>query len=403
MKQFDITYFHGPFTEYIDKPEVIADIAAAGITLVPLNDNTAINKRVLPILAHYGLRAVVWDPRIAKIYHADDIAGADAMAKEVTEDYKDFDNIIGWDIVDEPNAAKFPVLAAIVNGFRRYSPDKETVINLFPNYASAEQLGCPDFSAYLEMFINVVNPHFVSYDHYHFLGRENRKKIIDASVNERERLIRISAETTENRGGFFENIEDVRRISLKYAIDPMLIVLLVEHGPYRNLTQAELFWEVNMCLAYGMRRISYFTYWEPAHDEHWQWMNAMCNTEGKKEQHYYDVQTINAQIMHAGQYLFDKTSESVFHIGTPEEGASAFTTYGAIRKIDGENGVIGCFAGGNYYLVNRSFTDANTFVLHTDKSVSMQLPNGIFVDLTPDADGAYPITCAAGQAVLLHI
>jgi len=36
MKQFDITYFHGPFAQYMDKPEIIADIAASGMTQVPL-------------------------------------------------------------------------------------------------------------------------------------------------------------------------------------------------------------------------------------------------------------------------------------------------------------------------------------------------------------------------------
>ncbi|MCQ2433107.1 MAG: hypothetical protein MJ175_10945, partial [Clostridia bacterium] len=312
MKQFDITYFHGPFAEYIDKPEVIADIAASGITLVPLNSSTEVNKRALPILDRYGLRALVGDPRIGQLYRDDDIAGADAVVKAIVADYEPFGNILGWDIVDEPNTAKFPILAAIVNAFRRYAPDTETVINLFPNYASPEQLGAKDFSDYLERFVNIVRPHFISYDHYHFLGRENRKKVIAETTDERERLIRLSAETTENRGGFFENIEDTRRIALKYGLDAMLIVLLTEHGPYRNLTKGELLWEVNMCLVYGLRRISYFTYWEPGYDEHWQWTNAMCDTEGNKMQHYYDVKEINAEITPAGRYLFDKNSFAVY-------------------------------------------------------------------------------------------
>ncbi|MCI8387221.1 MAG: hypothetical protein HFE63_01990 [Clostridiales bacterium] len=407
MKQFDITYFYGPDTDFIERPEVIADIAAAGFTLVPINEDTETNKRVLTLLAHYGLRAVVWDSRIAKIYNSDDIAGADAMAREVTEDYRGYDNIAGWDIVDEPNAAKFPVLAAIVRGFRRYSPDKETVINLFPNYATPEQLGCSDFVSYLEMFTNVVDPHFISYDHYHFLGRENCNKIIDESVDERERLIRISAETTENRGGFFENIEDVRRIANKYGIDPMLIVLLVEHGPYRNLTCGELFWEANMCLAYGMRRISYFTYWEPGHDDHWQWTNAMCDRSGEKQQHYYDVKAINREIMSAGRYLFDKTSTAVFHIGEPEAGTTEFNGYGAIDKIDGENGVIGCFSDGSFYIVNRSFTDSNKFTLHSKEPMSLLTTYGVFVEhecdetISDNADRQYTVELEAGRAALI--
>ena len=244
MNTFDITYFHGPFREFITKPEVIADIAASGITLVPLGSDTETNKTALKLLRRYGLRGEVHDPRIGKLYYEGNLAAVDETVREIAEDYAEFENLVGWDITDEPNAAKFPILAAIVNAFRRYSPDKETVINLFPNYASPEQLGNPDYITHLEEFVNVVRPHFISYDHYHFLGREKRNAVIDSTVDERERLIRLSAETTVNRGGFFENIEDIRNVSLKYDLDAMLIVLLTEHGPYRNLTYGELLWGV---------------------------------------------------------------------------------------------------------------------------------------------------------------
>ncbi len=395
MNNFEITYFHGPSAAYAVKEEVIADIAKSGMTLVPLHYGTETNKAALPILRKYGLKAIVSDPRIGAVYRADDLAAADEMAQQVTADYASYDNIIGWDIVDEPNAAKFPVLAAIVRAFRRYPPDMETTINLFPNYASPEQLGNPDYVSHLEAFVNIVDPHLLSYDHYHFLGRQNRNAILDETVDERERLIRLSAETTENRGGFFENIEDFRSVALKYDIDPMLIVLLTEHGPYRNLTRGELYWEVNMCLAYGMKRISYFTYWEPAHDEHWQWTNAMCDTEGNKMPHYYDVQAINADIAPAGRHLFETTSEAVFHIGTPEKGTTAFTGYGPISAIDGENGVIGFFADGSVYLVNRDFIGENTFTVHSDKPLA-KMEDGVFVDL-PSAT----VTLGAGEAILL--
>lgn len=396
MKSFDITYFHGPFPQYIVKPEVIADIAASGITLVPIHGDLKTNRIVLNLLRQYGLRAEVHDRRIGEVYHSGNIAAADEVIRQIAEDYAEFENIVGWDITDEPSSDKFPVLAAIVNAFRRYAPDTETVINLFPNYASPKQLGNPDYITHLEEFVNVVRPHFISYDHYHFLGRKNRKAVLDSTVDERERLIRLSAETTVNRGGFFENIEDIRRVSLKYDLDAMLIVLLTEHGPYRNLTYGELLWEVNMSLVYGMKRISYFTYWEPYHDEHWQWTNAMCDTEGNKMQHYYDVQSINAAVKPAGEFLFERTSTGVYHIGdAPEKGTSLFTSFGKIQEIEGECGVIGIFDDGSMYLVNRDFLAPRTFRIHSDAPLTV-MKNGIFTDLDGDE-----ITLAAGEAVLL--
>ncbi|MBQ2713078.1 MAG: hypothetical protein IJF71_06820 [Clostridia bacterium] len=397
MKQFDITYFHGPFPNYIADENVVADIVESGFTLVPLNYTTEVNKKALPVLKKFGLRAIVSDPRITDIYTEDNLIDADATVKEVVNDYKSFDNIIGWDIVDEPHASKFPVLSAIVNAFRRYSPDKETVINLFPNYASPEQLGNPDYISHLEAYVNTVRPNMLSYDHYHFLGRENRNAILNLDVDERERLIRLSAEKMEDRAEFFENIEVFRSVALKYDIDPMLIVLLTEHGSYRNLTIGELYWEVNMCLAYGMKRISYFTYWEPVADPFWQWTNAMCDTEGNRMQHWYDVKKINKAVMSAGIHLFNTESEAVFHIGAPEKGAKSFEKYGAISSIDGENGVIGFFEDGSIYLVNRDFAHGNTFTLHTDRPLSVFADNRF----VPSDGNTVTVALGAGEAVLL--
>ena len=399
MKQFDITYFHGPFSEYITDEGVVADIASSGFTMIPLNHSTEINKRALPILRRFGLRAIVSDPRINDIYASENFAGVDLTVKAVVEDYRDFENIIGWDIVDEPNAAKFAILGAIVNAFRHYSADKETVINLFPNYASPEQLGNPDYLSHLEAFINTVHPHLLSYDHYHFLGRQNRNKIMNLDVDERERQIRISTEKVENRGGFFENIEIFRKVALKYDIPPMLIVLLTEHGPYRNLTIGELYWEVNMCLAYGMKRISYFTYWEPEHSDHWQWTNAMCDTKGNKMQHWYDVKTINAKIARVGKILFAAKSQAVFHIGEQEKGAERFEGFGVISAIDGENGVVGFFDDGLVYLVNRDFAKPNRFILHSSRPLSI-FDGECF---TVASGNTLTVELGAGEALLLKI
>ena len=399
MKQFDITYFHGPFSNFVANESVIADIAASGMTLMPLHYDTEINKQALPILQRFGLKAIIADPRISEIYASGRIVDADSTVKAVVEDYKEFNNVIGWDIVDEPSETKFAVLSAIVNAFRRYSPTMETVINLFPNYALPEQLGSPDYLSHLESFVNVVRPHLLSYDHYHFLGRENRKKTmeLDASVSERERQIILSAETLENRGGFFENIEACREVALKYDIPPMLIVLLTEHGPYRNLTRSELYWEVNMCLAYGMKRISYFTYWEPEYDAYWQWQNAMCDTQGNKMQHWYDVKAINEVIAPIGNRLFNTQSKAVFHIGKSENGTTEFNAYGVISSIDGNEGVVGFFEDGSIYLVNRDFTNENSFTLHSASPLSVFSDN----HFTPVNGDSFTVKLGAGEAILL--
>ena len=132
MKQFDITYFYGPRDADLTKRETIANIAASGITLMQLCGSPESVKQALPIMAEYGLSGNVFDDRIMNLVSKNDPATVDAVVKQVVEEYKDFENVIGWEVTDEPNADRFPVLAEITKAFNKYAPGKDVVINLFP-------------------------------------------------------------------------------------------------------------------------------------------------------------------------------------------------------------------------------------------------------------------------------
>ncbi len=372
MDKFDITYFYGPDNEHIVMEECIKDMADAGITLATLQYGYEVNKKVIPLLEKYGIRAYVKDWELNSAYWDNACDKVEGIVKRMVSEYKDCPAVIGYDLSDEPGKENFPILSKMVDAFRRYDGARECVINLFPNYASAKQLGTNCYEEYLEEFINTVKPPFISYDHYHFRGRDARDEIkADSSISERERLIRIAAEKEDDRGGFFENIAIVREKALKYNLPAMLIVLLICHGPYRDLTREEISWEVNMSLAYGMKRISYFTYWLVPHDDFWRWDNAFCDLDGNKMAHYYDAQEINKIIKPIGEMLFDKESLEVFHIGTGEKGAEEFTSYAGIEKIEGKNAVAGFFEEGYIYLVNYDYKNKNSLTLYSKAELSL--------------------------------
>ena len=398
MKQFDITFFYGPTSEYIVKEEIIADMAASGITLCQFFWNeTEVIKTALPILKKYGLRATVHDCRIHEVYQQDKPEAADAVVKEVVEDYALYDNVAEWGICDEPDSEKFPVVSAIVEAFRKYSPDKDTVINLFPDYATPEQLKSVDYPTHLKDFVRIVKPHFLSYDYYQFMGRPAYDRWNDGTEDERELLRRQAAEGREDRDGFFDNMELIRKLGLENNLEQMLIMQLVEHADCRNLTYAEILWEANMCLAYGMHRISYFTYWLPDGGEtFFKWNNAICDREGNKYQHYYDVQAVNKEILEVGQILFETKSEAVFHVGKLEKGTVAFEGYGDIAEIHGDNAVVGFFENGLIYLTNRNFKEENTLKICANKEMAMY-QKGEFIPCGEN----YTVTLNAGEGILL--
>ena len=389
MKRFEITYFYGPRPCRYDKEDTFTAMAQSGITLAQLQGSPAELKLALSQCAAAGLRVNVCDRRVWAAMDADE-AGCDRIVAEICADYAGYEALNGFDLVDEPHSKQFDALGRVVAAFRRHAPQCETVINLFPNYAVAEQLGNATYDEHLADFIARVRPDFISYDHYHFLGRDCPKPQFTSTGDRRSDLIIENAYLENDRPGFFENAEAVRRHARQNGLDAMAIVLLTEHGPYRNLTRAELNWEVSMCLAYGFRRVSYFTYEVPkeAEDGVWRWDNAMVDIDGSKSQHYYDVQAIARWLRPLGEHLFTLDCERVCHT------ADDAVCHGNIRGITG-NGVAGCYNDGSVLLANKSHLLGETFTVAADALTRYDTESGEFVPCDTT------VTLQAGECVLL--
>ncbi len=76
-------------------------------------------------------------------------------------------------ITDEPSAPAFAGLGKLVAYLRQRDPDHLAYINLFPTYASNEQLGTKGdvvtaYREHLRQYLETVKPALVSYDHYQF-------------------------------------------------------------------------------------------------------------------------------------------------------------------------------------------------------------------------------------------
>ncbi len=339
MDKFEITYYYGPQGQDLCNEEYIKKIAECGFTSIPVEGyDPAINKTALGLLRKYGMTCSgLKDNRLIHAQTLTSQPEIDALVFETVNDYKDYLDVIKeWWIKDEPCATDFPALARVVDALERIDPERGVMINLFPTYASAAQLGTSTYQEHLDKYIEIVKPDYISYDHYHF-----RK--------------------TENRKGFFENIEIVRDTAIANELDPMLIILLTEHMGYADLTKYQIEWEVNMCLTYGMKRVSYFTYWLCQSLLNEGWSNACMDTTGKVYQHYYDVQEINKWLLPLGNELFDKNSTAVFHVKSRgsglEKGCEAYTSYGDLGEINGSGFVIGFFSDGSFMITNKSFAD----------------------------------------------
>jgi hypothetical protein len=274
--EFMISYWWGPpAAETTDAR--YAEIAEANFNVVlQLIPDIGVAKRTLELCAKYKLKAIVSDPRIAAALDADtlDLADLDAVVAE----YNSYASLLGYFIMDEPSAARFPRLGKIVERLRAKDPKRFAFINLFPNYASAGQLGVPTYAEHLSDYITQVRPSLISYDHYALMQ--------DGSI----------------RGGYFENLSQIAASARDNHLPFVDILLLTPHFSYRNPSEADLRWQVYTAVAYGARGILYFTYWTPD-DSQGTFHDGVITVDGKRTRHYDEVKRINGELRVLGPTL----------------------------------------------------------------------------------------------------
>ncbi len=73
----------------------------------------------------------------------------------------------GYVLTDEPGANQFANLAAMAARIRAIDSTHPCYINLFPNYATAQQLQVKSYNEYIERYVREVPDLPISFDFYH--------------------------------------------------------------------------------------------------------------------------------------------------------------------------------------------------------------------------------------------
>lgn len=366
-KDYRITHWCGVPQKFLSEERLKEAIDAGFNLLSGEYKDVKTNLWVLDICQKYGVKLTVQDSRINQLLKEPELA--QTLIPQICADYREHPALYGYHIVDEPNAADFPFLGEVVRQFKECDPDHIAYINLFPNYANAEQLGSPTYDDHLRAYMDMVNPELLSYDHYHLMKEEPEEAETVVIEDAREAGIFAAAQKRTKRAGFYDNIEAIRRFGLEYHVPYMLIILVTEHGPYRYLTREEISFEAYQTLAYGCSTLSYFTYWTPEDDPFWHWKNGMINADGTRCQHYEDIQSINAEILPIGQRIADTVSTAVFCVGEEEERVQPFAGHAGISSIEGGRFTVGFFADGTLLIANKDFADSRVCTITTDKAL----------------------------------
>ena len=296
-------------------PDILREIRECGFNLAGF-----VRPEGLDAVAAAGLKCIVSDSRThvgddqAKLEDAE-IA---RRVRELVDRVGGHPAVFGYYLRDEPSATIYSGLARWAAACRKADPRAVPYINLFPNYASPAQLGVRTYEEYVESFIQIVKPPFVSYDHYALMD--------DGSL----------------RQGYFQNLETVRAAALRHKLPFWNIVLSNSHFHYAEPTPAGFRFQLYTTLAYGGRGISYFTYFAPKIGNY---RLAPIDQFGHKTPTWDMLRNVNLQLHKLGPTYIKLKSVNVFHHPNVPEGCSGIDTSKYLASVSGDDLLVGEFEG----------------------------------------------------------
>jgi glucan-binding YG repeat protein len=339
---FIITHYWGIDSPFINDTQA-RYLKDAGFNLVMLSGGynysthdayvagmgNALNK-----LNEYGLNAIVvgWKTPI----HFDDKNETDAKResyiKENINDFKKYPNVKEYYVGDEPpDNSSFTAIDKIIDYIHKNDPGREGTMSMLPKGTTSGDYR----KDYLIPYAKNVSANTLSFDRYVFSK--------DGSVD---------------KAGLYNNLADVYYVARDYNKIPTAIVLLTQHLNFKNLTRNDIAFEVSVSLAYGMKRISYFTYSVDGISNQG-FTNAMLNANHDRTTHYYDVKDINKWLKKLGNELYNTNMVEVYGFG--ETSLVNYSKYGS-GISSSQSGIISMFDNKTYLLVNTAIQESKNNV-----------------------------------------
>jgi hypothetical protein len=311
-----------PWDHAPNDPKVLRELRECGFTLAGF-----VEPKTLDACRAAGLKAIVQDPRATALdwKNFNELAAWTNLASLAAEVGR-HPALFGYYLRDEPGADMFYGLGRAAALLRGLSPGQWPYINLFPNYASREQLGTATYLEHLERYVQTCQPPIISYDHYALMN--------DGTL----------------RDGYWLNLEQIRALAREHQLPFWNIVLSTAHYSYRVPTDADFRFQVYSTLAYGGRGINYFVYFGTK----WATNTSALDLNGKRTAVWYRMQAVNRQVHKLAPTLLALRSDAVYHFGPLPNGCHGPPPDSLVAEVNDANFMAGDFThrnGSRYVMI----------------------------------------------------
>ncbi|MCX6970221.1 MAG: hypothetical protein NTV93_08720 [Verrucomicrobia bacterium] len=282
-------------------------IADCGFTVVGFCDNIAQLNRAKAA----GLKAFVVDENLAlQPWEQADPAKIEAAIDQAVATFGSDKTTLGFYLWDEPKASQFKGLSLAVSRLRESAPRLTEFVCMLPNYAKLDT----SYREFLTQYVETVSPAVLCYNFYGTL------------------------EGGKLRDGYWDNLNDVQFVSAKAGIPFWTTVLSCPHFNFRELSDADIRFQVFSAIVYGAKGIAYYLYQTPTIGNY---RLGPIDIDGSKTETWYMVKRVNRVLNAWGPTLLQLHLKGAYHLDKAEPAAGEpsnliLTNPGSTELVVGE-------------------------------------------------------------------
>ncbi len=384
-----ISAFYPPSEAYIND-EQYRYLAEAGIkSLMGAGNGVGSEenqRKMLELCEKYGIQLTVGANELADVL----LSGSEEKIIREAMKYQSYAATSGFYLMDEPYIPNEYITA--YKALKQINPDYYLHLNFLP-YASY-----PD----LDMYRNVMNEwcclcaeagyptEYLMYDLYPFSYNGDMNKV-----------------------GFYTNLETIRQVGLLNNVKTAAYVQSsgIKYA-MRSPNETELRFEINMFLAFGIKQLSYFTWFTPNWPDSEPYYGCIVSPDGVRNESYYWISEINKDVERIGKTLVKCDALEVYasRSDTPEISKvpeDYMFSFGNRKRFiasylrDRES-------GRNYIMVvNQSYEEAQKLMMTFDSAITsleyLSYDTGLLEPMALDENNGITLMVEAGDAIIFAL